>query len=171
MWLHRAGHNGRGDGEVPDQGGSERGRLEPLLRQVARLARRGAPNAASRCCTGRTPEPSWPAQSSAALAMHPTVPDRSSHHGPTLTPQAGSDRVTIAKTPADVVSMCDVTYCMLSTPEAVKCVYEMDQGVEAVSPQPTFSHLSRPAHISANVSSQRVSAQPIFPIRHAPGFP
>jgi len=39
------------------------------------------------------------------------------------------DKVTICETPAAVLAACDLTYCMLSTPDAVKCVYEMEGGV------------------------------------------
>lgn len=40
-----------------------------------------------------------------------------------------SDKVQIAATPAAVVAACDLVYCMLSTPDAVKSVYEMDDGI------------------------------------------
>jgi len=41
------------------------------------------------------------------------------------------DSVTIAESAAAVVAACEITFCMLSTPEAVRSVYEMDGGVLA----------------------------------------
>ena len=43
----------------------------------------------------------------------------------------GKGAVTVAASPADVVRACKVTYVMLSTPDAVKAVYEMEEGVLA----------------------------------------
>lgn len=40
-----------------------------------------------------------------------------------------SDRVTVASTPAEVIAACDITFCMLSTPEACKDVYTSDNGI------------------------------------------
>ena len=34
-------------------------------------------------------------------------------------------KVTIASTPADVVRQCDITFCMLSTPEASEAVFDL----------------------------------------------
>ena len=42
-----------------------------------------------------------------------------------------ADAVTVLASPAEVVKACDLVYVMLSTPEAVKAVYEMDGGVLA----------------------------------------
>ena len=39
--------------------------------------------------------------------------------------------VSVCASPAEVVGACRVTYCMLSTPDAVKAVYEMEGGVLA----------------------------------------
>jgi len=41
------------------------------------------------------------------------------------------EQVVVCSTPAAVVEACDLTFVMLSTPEAVKEVYEMDGGVLA----------------------------------------
>lgn len=46
-----------------------------------------------------------------------------------------SPSVRVASTPAEVVASCDLIYCMLSTPEAVQSVYEMEEGIlSAVRP-------------------------------------
>jgi len=42
---------------------------------------------------------------------------------------AHPEAVTIVENPAAVLGACDVTFCMLSTPEACKAVYEMPGGV------------------------------------------
>jgi len=42
----------------------------------------------------------------------------------------GAD-ITVAETPAAVLAKCDLVYCMLSTPDAVKSVYEMEGGILA----------------------------------------
>jgi 3-hydroxyisobutyrate dehydrogenase-like beta-hydroxyacid dehydrogenase len=39
------------------------------------------------------------------------------------------DLITIATTPADVISQCETTFCMLSTPEASASVFEAPNGV------------------------------------------
>ena len=44
---------------------------------------------------------------------------------------AAPESVTVAESPAAVVVACEITFCMLSTPEAVRSVYEMDGGVLA----------------------------------------
>lgn len=44
---------------------------------------------------------------------------------------AAPDSVTVADSPSAVIAACEVTFCMLSTPEAVRSVYEMDGGVLA----------------------------------------
>lgn len=44
---------------------------------------------------------------------------------------ANPDSVTVVGTPAAVLAECEVTFCMLSTPEAVQSVYEMEGGVLA----------------------------------------
>jgi 3-hydroxyisobutyrate dehydrogenase-like beta-hydroxyacid dehydrogenase len=42
-----------------------------------------------------------------------------------------ADRVTVAESPKAVLEACSLTYVMLSTPDAVKSVYEMDGGILA----------------------------------------
>ena len=42
---------------------------------------------------------------------------------------AGADHITVAETPAEVIAACEITYVMLSTPEACKEVYEMEGGI------------------------------------------
>jgi len=41
------------------------------------------------------------------------------------------DAVTVCETPAAVLAACDLVYAILSTPEVVKAVYEMEHGVLA----------------------------------------
>eukprot|EP00322_Chrysochromulina_rotalis_P028400 CAMPEP_0115852212 /NCGR_PEP_ID=MMETSP0287-20121206/12880_1 /TAXON_ID=412157 /ORGANISM="Chrysochromulina rotalis, Strain UIO044" /LENGTH=323 /DNA_ID=CAMNT_0003306267 /DNA_START=9 /DNA_END=980 /DNA_ORIENTATION=- len=48
-----------------------------------------------------------------------------------LVAEVGANKATVANTPAEVIAACDITYVMLSTPEAVKECYEMDGGVLA----------------------------------------
>jgi 3-hydroxyisobutyrate dehydrogenase-like beta-hydroxyacid dehydrogenase len=46
--------------------------------------------------------------------------------------QYAGGKITIASTPADVVRQCDVTFCMLSTPEASEAVFDLEgEGVIA----------------------------------------
>eukprot|EP00325_Prymnesiales_sp_UTEX-LB-985_P033335 CAMPEP_0174721170 /NCGR_PEP_ID=MMETSP1094-20130205/35470_1 /TAXON_ID=156173 /ORGANISM="Chrysochromulina brevifilum, Strain UTEX LB 985" /LENGTH=292 /DNA_ID=CAMNT_0015921805 /DNA_START=28 /DNA_END=906 /DNA_ORIENTATION=+ len=46
-----------------------------------------------------------------------------------LVQEAGADKVTAVPTPAAVLEACDLIYVMLSTPAAVKEVYEMEGGI------------------------------------------
>lgn len=57
--------------------------------------------------------------------------NRSPAKSEALTAELGADKVVVASTPSEVVSSCDIVYCMLSTPSAVKAVYEMEDGVLA----------------------------------------
>jgi len=57
--------------------------------------------------------------------------NRSSGKSEALLKEAGSDAVRIVGSPAEVVAACTITYVMLSTPDAVKEVYEMPGGVLA----------------------------------------
>mmetsp|Transcript_7010 Transcript_7010/g.16381 ORF Transcript_7010/g.16381 Transcript_7010/m.16381 type:complete len:301 (-) Transcript_7010:240-1142(-) len=44
---------------------------------------------------------------------------------------AAAGKVVVCDTPAEVLGKCSVLYCMLSTPEAVQSVYEMEGGILA----------------------------------------
>jgi len=57
--------------------------------------------------------------------------NRSVAKSKTLLDEAGSGTVTIASSPAAVIAACDLTYVMLSTPDAVKQCYEMKNGILA----------------------------------------
>ena len=57
--------------------------------------------------------------------------NRSSEKCEALATEAGADRVKIAKDPAEVIETCSIIYLMLSTPEAVRSVYDMERGVFA----------------------------------------
>jgi 3-hydroxyisobutyrate dehydrogenase-like beta-hydroxyacid dehydrogenase len=48
-----------------------------------------------------------------------------------LLAEAGAERVKVVDTAAAVVQSCDITFVMLSTPDAVKSVYEAETGVLA----------------------------------------
>lgn len=57
-----------------------------------------------------------------------TVWNRSTDKATTLKSEF-PDAVAIAESPEEVIATCDLTYVMLSTPDAVKTVYEMDGGI------------------------------------------
>lgn len=56
--------------------------------------------------------------------------NRSAAKGASLQAEA-PEKVTVKATPAEVIAACDITYCMLSTPDACKAVYEMEGGILA----------------------------------------
>ena len=43
------------------------------------------------------------------------------------------EQVTVVATPAAVLAACELSYVMLSTPDVVKAVYEMENGILAAS--------------------------------------
>ena len=57
--------------------------------------------------------------------------NRSPAKSKALAAEFGADRVRIAASPSEVVASCDITYIMLSTPDAVKECYEAVGGVLA----------------------------------------
>ena len=57
--------------------------------------------------------------------------NRSADKSTALVQEVGADRVKVAPDPASVIEACSIVYVMLSTPDAVRSVYNMDRGILA----------------------------------------
>ena len=72
---------------------------------------------------------------------------------------AHPEAVTVVESPAAVLGACDVSFCMLSTPEACKVVYEMPGGVlEGVAPGKCVVELTRARALTRALTLTRARA-------------